>query len=78
MRKAVDILSPFNNFELLWASPREILNLYQAEEVGCHIITATSDIIKKLKLKNEDLNEYSKETVLMFYNDAKKSKFKII
>ena len=71
MKKAVDILSPFKNFELLWASPREILNLYQAEDIGCHIITATTDIINKLKLKNKDLNEYSRETVLMFYNDAK-------
>ncbi len=71
MKKAVGLLSPFENIELLWASPREILNLYQAQEIGCHIITATPDILSKMKLKNKDLIEYSRETVLMFYNDAK-------
>lgn len=57
--------------ELLWASPREVLNIYQADQCGCHIITATQDLIKKMSLKGKDLKEYSLETVAMFYNDAK-------
>ncbi len=77
MKKAVNILHPYKNFELLWASPREILNLYQAEEIGCHIITATPDLIQKIALKDKDLNEYSKETVLMFYNDAKNAGYNL-
>lgn len=57
--------------ELLWASPREVLNIYQAEEIGCHIITVTADLLKKLALKGKDLTAYSLETVAMFYNDAR-------
>ena len=56
--------------ELLWASPRELLNIFQADECGCHIITATNDIIKKLDLVGKDLDEYSLETVRMFHRDA--------
>ena len=56
--------------ELLWASPRELLNIIQADQIGCHIITATKDIIKKLKLANYDLEDYSLDTVKMFYKDA--------
>ena len=63
------------SLELLWASPREVLNIYQADEVGCDIITATPSIIEKLVFKNKDLTEFSRETVEMFYNDAKKSGF---
>ena len=66
-----------NNIELIWASPRELLNIIQAHEVGCHIITATNDILEKLHLINKDLNEFSLETVRMFYNDAQKAGYKI-
>jgi transaldolase len=61
------------NSELIWASPREVLNVTQADEIGCHIITVTSDILKKLSLEGKSLSEYSLETVQMFYNDAKES-----
>ena len=63
--------------ELLWASPREFLNIIQADQIGCHIITATKDIIKKLKLANYDLEDYSLDTVKMFYKDALDAGFKI-
>ena len=59
----------------LWASTREVFNIYEAEQVGCHIITATADIIKKLDLKDKDLDDFSRETVKMFYNDALSSGF---
>ena len=63
--------------ELIWASPRELLNIFQADEIGCHIITATSDILNKLNLIGKNLKNYSLETVKDFYLDAKKSNFKI-
>jgi len=63
--------------ELLWASPRELLNIIQADQIGCHIITATKDIINKLKLANYDLEDYSLDTVKMFYKDAVEAGFKI-
>jgi len=63
--------------ELLWASPRELLNIIQADQIGCHIITVTKDIIKKLQLINYDLDEYSLDTVKIFYKDAVEAKFKI-
>ena len=63
--------------ELLWASPRELLNIIQADQIGCHIITATKDIIKKLKLANYDLEDYSLDTVKMFYKDDVDAGFKI-
>ena len=65
------------NIKLLWASPREILNLYQADNMGCDIITITPSLLSKLKLRNKNLHEFSRETVLMFYNDALESGFKI-
>jgi transaldolase len=77
MKTAVQILQQYSNFELLWASPREVLNIYQADEIGCHIITVTNDIFTKLKLFGKDLNEYSRETSEMFYKDAIASGFKI-
>ena len=70
MRSCVEILSENKKAELIWASPRELLNVFQANEVGCHIITATNDILSKLDLIGKDLNEYSLETVKMFYKDA--------
>lgn len=70
MRECVEILKDFPKAELLWASPRELLNIIQADEVGCHIITATPNILEKLESLGKDLNEFSLETVQMFYNDA--------
>jgi transaldolase len=73
MRRAVEILAPFPHLELLWASPREVLNVFQADEVGCHIITATTDILKKLDLVGKDLAHLSLETVQMFVRDAERA-----
>jgi transaldolase len=70
MKEAVSILSNRPKAELLWASPRELLNVFQADEIGCHIITATNDILKKLELVGKDLGDYSRETVEMFRRDA--------
>jgi transaldolase len=70
MRACVEILKLRPRAELLWASPREVLNLFQAEEIGCHIITMTNDLIAKLSLHGKDLIEYSRETVQMFFKDA--------
>jgi len=78
MREAAEILKDKPGAELLWASPRELLNLFQASECGCHILTATPDVIKKLELVGKDLAEYSLETVQMFYKDAQAAGFKII
>ena len=77
MKKAVQMYAKFPKAKILWASPREVLNVYQAEECGCHIITATDDLIAKLPLKGKSLTDYSLETVKMFYNDAQKAGFKI-
>lgn len=63
--------------ELLWASPREVLNVYQAEACGCHIITATPDILGKLSLRDKDLDEYSLEAIKTFYADAVTAGFKL-
>lgn len=63
--------------EIIWASPRELLNIFQAEKIGCHIITATNDILKKLDLVGYNLNEFSLDTVKMFYNDAKEAGYSI-
>jgi transaldolase len=63
--------------ELIWASPREALNVFQANEIGCHIITATGDIIKKLDLAGKNLADFSLETVRMFYDDATAAGFKL-
>ena len=70
MQKALTHLEVAPKAELLWASPREVLNIYQADNIGCHIITATNDLIRKLALGGKDLAEYSLETVQMFYDDA--------
>lgn len=77
MREALRILKQKPNAELLWASPREVLNIVQANDVGCHIITATNDILKKLSLFGKDHTEYSLETVQMFYKDASAAGFTI-
>jgi len=70
MRAAREVLSARSRAELLWASPRELLNIFQADEIGCHIITATNDILSKLSLVGKDLDEYSLETIQMFRRDA--------
>jgi len=70
MRDALKLLQSRPKAELLWASPRELLNIVQANEIGCHIITATNDILNKLQLLGKDHSEYSLETVEMFHNDA--------
>ena len=63
--------------EIIWASPRELLNIFQAEQIGCHAITVTTGLIEKFKLIGFDLNEYSLDTVKMFYNDALNSGYTI-
>lgn len=78
MTQAVNILKPLPKAELLWASPREVLNVVQAEECGCHIITATPDIVAKVPLLGKDLHQYSLETVKMFHDDARAAGFKLI
>lgn len=75
MRSALEIMRPYPQLELIWASPRELLNIVQASEIGCHIITVTSDILNKLPLIGKDLGEYSLDTVKMFRNDALASGF---
>jgi len=70
MAAAVEFLRPYPNVELIWASPRELLNISQADSVGCHIITATHDLLQKLSLVGKDLDDYSLETVEMFHRDA--------
>ncbi len=70
MQKALTLLEVAPKAELLWASPREVLNIYQADNIGCQIITATNDLIRKLALGGKDLAEYSLDTVQIFYDDA--------
>ena len=70
MAQAVRVLKASPKAELIWASPRELLNVFQADAIGCHIITATHDVLKKLPLIDKDLDAYSLETVEMFYRDA--------
>jgi transaldolase len=70
MKEAIAALYSNKQAELIWASPRELFNVFQANEIGCHVITATNDILKKLELVGKNLEEYSLETVKMFYNDA--------
>ncbi len=77
MAQAVQIMKAKPKSELIWASPRELLNVFQANTVGCHIITATNDILKKLSLVGKDLDKYSLETVEMFYKDATAAGFSI-
>jgi len=77
MAAAVEMVSIHPGMELIWASPRELLNIFQADSIGCHIITATPDVLNKLSLVGKDLHEYSLDTVKMFYSDAQKSGFTI-
>jgi transaldolase len=73
MYAAVELLRMYSNIELIWASPREILNIFQADLIGCQIITVTHDILKKLDLIGKDLHEFSLDTVKMFRDDALKA-----
>jgi transaldolase len=77
MREAVSLLKDRPLAELLWASPRELLNIFQADEIGCHIITVTGDVIRKLALVGKNLDGYSLETVAMFHRDAQSAAFTI-
>lgn len=77
MREAAAILRDRPRAELLWASPRELLNIFHADAVGCHIITATNDVLAKLALVGKDLAAYSRETVQMFHRDATAAGYKI-
>ena len=77
MTDCLEILKPLPKTEILWASPRELLNIIQADEIGCHIITATPSILGKLKFIEKDLQEFSLETVQMFYEDAQAAGYTI-
>jgi transaldolase len=77
MAAAVEILKVAPASELIWASPRELLNIFQADAIGCQVITVTNDILKKLALVGYDLGNYSLDTVKMFYNDAQSAGFKL-
>ena len=77
MKDAAEILKNNTNADLLWASPREILNIFHADQCGCGIITVTPDVLGKLKGIGKDLNQFSLETVQMFYNDAKAAGYSI-
>jgi transaldolase len=77
MVKSLMLMKPNDKCELIWASPRELLNIFQADQIGCHIITATSEVLNKLKLIGKDLSEYSLETVKMFKEDAEESGFRL-
>jgi transaldolase len=77
IKEALSILSDHPKAELLWASPREVLNIFQANDAGCHIITVSSEILAKLKDVGKDLTEFSLETVTMFYRDAASAQYSI-
>jgi len=75
MAECVGLLKAAPAAELIWASPRELLNIMQADAIGCHIITVTNDILKKLTLVGKDLSDYSLDTVKMFFDDGRKAGF---
>jgi len=77
MTQALELMKPHPKLELLWASPREILNVRQAEQIGCHIITITHDLLQKLSGLDRDLDDVSLDTVRMFHDDAAQSGFLI-
>ena len=77
MKSVVSYLEPHEKIELIWASPREVLNIVQADEIGCDIITVTYDLLKKLPNIGKDLNEFSLDTVKLFYNDAQEAGYSI-
>jgi len=77
MNEVVNILQDYPNIELIWASPRELYNVIQANDIGCNIITATNNILRKLPTLGKDLDQFSLETVKMFYDDAKEAGYTI-
>ena len=77
MKETLDMLRDHHNIELIWASPRELYNVVQANEIGCDIITATNDILKKLPVLGKNLDQFSLETVKMFFDDAKEAGYSI-
>jgi transaldolase len=77
LRDSLRLMALEPQLELIWASPRELLNVFQADEIGCHIITVTNDILAKLKLVGKDLLEYSLDTVKMFHTDATEAGFSV-
>ena len=77
IKNSLKHLSEIRCAELIWASPRELLNIFQSDEVGCHIITATADILNKIPLIGLDLREYSLDTVQMFHRDAQKAGYEL-
>ena len=74
---ALRIMAPFPRQQLIWASPRELLNVFQADAIGCHVITATHDVLKKLPLVGRDVGEYSLETVRMFFDDGRAAGYRL-
>ena len=77
MTAAIELLSSNEKAEIIWASPRELLNIFQADSIGCHVITVTSDILNKLSFVGYDLDKYSLDTVKMFYDDAVSAGFSL-
>ena len=77
MAAAVQLLALRPKAELIWASPRELLNIFHADQIGCHVITVTNDILKKLELVGKDLTDYSLDTVKMFRSDAVAANFRL-
>lgn len=77
MAQALRIMAPHPQLELVWASPREVYNIIQADDIGCHIITVTYDLLKKMALFGKDLDEFSLETVRMFYDDAQSAGYRL-
>jgi len=77
MAEAVALLRPYAKAELIWASPRELFNIFQADAIGCHVITVTPDVLAKLHMVGKDLDVLSQETVQMFRNDAVKAGYSI-
>jgi len=75
MQESLRIMQDAPGAELIWASPRELLNIFQADDIGCHIITVTNDILKKLSLVGKDLDDYSLDTVKMFHEDGRRAGF---
>jgi len=75
MAHNVEIIAAAPSAELIWASPREVLNVVQADRIGCHIITVTHDVLGKLELLGKDLGQFSLETVQMFHRDAQSAGF---
>jgi transaldolase len=77
MAAAVEMLRPYPEQELIWASPRELLNIFQADAIGCHIITVTHDVLNKLNLVGRDPTDYSLDTVKMFYRDTQQAGYQL-